>query len=553
MAITWRNVNGDRGYGDAALLMRGATENINSGFSTVQGLVTDYQKQRTDNYKIAGENNTNAAQDIFAQYLTPEALKTAQEDGSLQQQLGALGQNVDQKVVREGADQQMDKLQTDYVRDTQFQDTQAMDKAKPVIDAYQAALYSGDTTTMNAIQNDPEQWGLVMAARQGDDLAKESTAEADRLRANEQSLYNFNRGKTENGREDAAYKRELGILAGQDTVDSIYNSSVQATAGKDAATKTAWGEGLTALDLPQADTGGVALDKLSPAQEAGYTKLLEDQASTVSPIEEVRQRVAEAAAAGATPTQQRQLEADLTANAAGRMGVDPLTAQRLQADIASVATTNKMDSNESYQGRGALASESMDVVAALSADPESSFGKYMDDVGNRRDVVAKVDEYTQRGFEISPGQFVKLVPSQINKILFPLAEYPGGLDSKSVTKAFTDYLKSDSFITQATAYVDYENQVRQLTAAAQPQSIQALAQTDLTHLQALAAQRSQPGVAPPGAPQGGNTLPPGPDRDLLMQRLESQKLTGTAQDLAAASEEAGRNKRLRESLLSLIQ
>jgi hypothetical protein len=266
MPITWRSVKSSSPeYGAAALLGRNASDSFNRGFEAIQGVVADRQKLMGDNYKVQGTNNNNTLLDALAGK-TPDEIQAFKDSGGWDALVNKVGPNVDPTVRRDALGNALTKSRESEIASYQFGETQAQQDAKPYIDEYQAALYAGDSNAVAAIRNDPTKWGAIMAAGQGDDLAREKNLEADRLLANKQSLYNFNRGVLEDGREDDTYNREQKALKTSDAVDALLARAGKSTATQDAQEQGATGTAIEALELPQATDGGVDIKSTSTDQ-----------------------------------------------------------------------------------------------------------------------------------------------------------------------------------------------------------------------------------------------------------------------------------------------
>jgi hypothetical protein len=148
MPITWRNVNNDPTKG-AALLMRGATDSINSGLDAFKGVLTDAQQTQDDNYQNDQKNNTNEYLDAVAGYGSVDELEAGA--GALDNLRASLGPNIDRSQIRGAVDNRENTLVTqenaDYTREQNLLDRETA----PILESIRGAIQTGDLESAAAL------------------------------------------------------------------------------------------------------------------------------------------------------------------------------------------------------------------------------------------------------------------------------------------------------------------------------------------------------------------------------------------------------------------
>lgn len=493
MPITWRNV-GDRGYGDAALLMRGASNNFNKGFDILNGLVDQQQNVQEGNFVVQRDNNTNAAKDLLASYLTPEALKAAQDSGELQSRLAALGPNIDRSVVRTGAADRLGALQTEFLKNEEFGDKQAMVKAQPVIDQYNTLLLT-DPAAANAYLNDPANRALVEAAHMNDDLAKTADARGQELldRSREAQAHGWQSMQHQWKQTDHA-RQEQEYLAGKSLEKTLLE---HLTTGREqaAATSTASKQELQDLGLPQnQETGDVAIEQLTPEERSKYEGWLQKQVAGPNQAANFRDQITAAVRnnPNASLAQIDTFKKLLAEDYAARNSIDPITAQQLAAEDGRQAAALHMDTNPHYVERKATLADYNAVIDAKMKSSEG-FNRAMLDSTMGPAMQDKIQEITQQGIELpdAPGQYVKITPNQLSSLLNTVqdADWLGNGGDTTLQDVLAEFVQNPGFIQNAKDYVKYDAESRQRLAAAQPDSDAGRAAINLAKLRALAVNR----------------------------------------------------------------
>lgn len=208
MPITWRNVDGNRGAIDAALIMRGAGQSINSGFDALSGVITDQKALRDRNFDTQLQNNTAAAKDIFAKYTDVASLEKAQADGSLAAQLQGLGPNIDRDVVRSGGSDRLLALRNEANATYEYDLNNLKKEAAPLEQEFYKNLYlntpDGDKAAKQLMTDNGD---LFAKAGIAGVLAKDFTS--------------TNRAELEQSRSDVEYLEGRALKQSNENFDTL--------------------------------------------------------------------------------------------------------------------------------------------------------------------------------------------------------------------------------------------------------------------------------------------------------------------------------------------
>lgn len=496
MPITWKNVAGDTGFNAAAYLMRGASQNINQSTDALAGIVGDQQQQQKQNFAAEGDYNTNRAKDIFAKYLTPEALAAAQADGSLTQQLSALGPNIDQDLIRTGADERKGALQEDYIKQHAFQQTKFQDAAKPVMDELQGYVQAGNFKAYEAALADPAKRQVMADAGLLDDIAKDRNIEVDRIDA--KAWQNELRGNTRTGWANAQIDRtrsldeenkaraaakildgamaltgeardayladpsnaailsdgtKLGFAIQNDrTMDAQEEVTLRAKRERDntdaanilinqsrvaqlTAATQAKEQAETLFEKFPVKDGNFDFNAMTPEQKAELAPILESRTQAVNERLDIDRQVAEfLMRPGATPEQGTALKTALELNHAEKYGTDPLAEAKTAQQLQTLALENPgITTNPYIVERGATAKDYSAVLETARKTPElQSFFDYGDGLAVTSKFVAEAETGIPMPQPGNENFKLVLTPVQVGQVLGSLSDNAWVSRDKSV-------------------------------------------------------------------------------------------------------------------------
>lgn len=445
-AITWRNVDGQSGGGEASAILQAANQSFNAGFGSLDRILKQRQAVDAQNWENTKTNNNAAIQARLASAKTPEEL--AAMEGEIAQMGAGMGAQVDPALLRDGMRNQMTALRTQTTQDREYANSNRIAAATPHREAYAIAQAKGDVAEMSRIA---EQYDL------GPDEAAVTTAGANALRqlAIQQSEDKLRPGDLQNrlARQEvdsqtiAADKQKnterLAITAALNDTTKRFNESRDAQVG--GLRTLAQNLGLS--KFVDKATGLVDLSKLSDAQllqyeaEAKKAGVLTDVDTGSAYISEMRKDLARQGLSAAA-IEQATAEAQASIRGPGLSAEDAANLQiRLATEDAKIQKIK--ESNPAYEEPGQSQQAQVRIFEKI---PELLSG---DGTMTHNALKAKVGNWMNNGMKIA-GEQVK-IPARVIELALAAGYEKGSLmfnnTDTRMEKFIKDYMVSKEFIT----------------------------------------------------------------------------------------------------------
>lgn len=151
MPITWRNVSGGGGgQGAAVNMFDSAQRSTNAGFNKISDLLSGLEQRGEANWNQTKDNNTNAFKDMLAGAKSVDELAALEASGQLS--AGNFGAQIDQDVLRDGADNRKDYLRDVFVKQQEFENTERIAKDAPFLDSLKTSVAGMDFTKAGNVE-----------------------------------------------------------------------------------------------------------------------------------------------------------------------------------------------------------------------------------------------------------------------------------------------------------------------------------------------------------------------------------------------------------------
>ena len=342
--ITWQNVNGPS-LAEAMRPMEAAQASINGSFNILQNVLKQRQATVDGNWEVQKTNNTQAYLDEVARAKTVDEFRALQQSGKLDTLATDFGGQIDRTAIRNAMDGRLPALMQRGTADIAYKNAQENEASRPFLNAYSAALYSGDKAAQ-------------------DDLLTKFPNESARAKALE-NRFNLNRVVAADGRavadqgmqvaahnsalQTAAAQREnLFAEAGKKRAETGAGNLVSSVVREFEQTKANRNQFIKDLgaqrNLPLDANGFPDLQKATPAQLQDYTATIKqagfaEEPSTSRALAKIDQGLVDSAVSPDTQTRLRA-EANKLLHPGGSQSLADSEAQKAANAAAKVRKDN---------------------------------------------------------------------------------------------------------------------------------------------------------------------------------------------------------------------
>jgi hypothetical protein len=145
--IRWDNISG-AGLSEASRPLDSAAALFSNAFSGLRDTLKERETIDNANWQNTKVNNTNAYLDAVSKFGSADALRAAQQDGTLDKLRAQYGYQIDSDKVRGAADARVSQLQDQTLKDITFKHAQIDEATAKDVQDFQAARMNGDRDGM---------------------------------------------------------------------------------------------------------------------------------------------------------------------------------------------------------------------------------------------------------------------------------------------------------------------------------------------------------------------------------------------------------------------
>jgi hypothetical protein len=430
MAITWRTLNNPVGTG-VGLLMNGAAQSLDGGFTALQNVLTQRNKTQDANWDNTKANNTNdylnAVQDTIKD---PNAVN----DPTVQANLAALkqqfGYQIDANAIRGADEKRVSALQKQGLDSIEYNDKTRIDSERDTVDEiaahYQAGDYAGGDKLREGknLRDDALLSKLREEALRGFNTESRSAQSASDSHLT--SALNRKIGQSNLDWSNSEHAYTLKERKEQEAVDSAVTGALVSQQQQEALQQADQADAAKGLNIPKDAAGNLDINAADLITQGVYQKRLAASQATGAPSDtQVRNDLTKSLLGipGVSPKQVTDATASVSGMLATQAALHPTDQAKLDKvqaveDLAFKTKVTQMEESHKRQlDANAYASgefdgekATVDVISGIRED----FDPIGVDVWQRKDLISNIRTALTEGVKLKnpkTGDVETIIPS----------------------------------------------------------------------------------------------------------------------------------------------